>query len=120
ERRRRERQLRLLPEPHRLVRRPQSGPPSRPLRVRALEPSQHLVKIKPMRLPLQGAQESYKIGLFPHNGVHRLISPRPTERRTTSTKELIDTCRARNCCTTAPNRKALPPSYASSSTSIVI
>src|SRR5579862_7656818 len=90
-RRGREDELGILAEAHRLIARPLRHAPARHLRVRALEPPHDLVEVVAVRLARERVQKHYRIGLLPHAGTQRLISPRVSERSTTSTKELMDT-----------------------------
>ena len=84
------------PVPAAPARRPDAAPrPSAACRVQALQPAQRLIEIVAVRRLRQRREEGYSVGLAPHCGTHRLISPRLSERRTVSVNELIDTCRVK-------------------------
>ena len=54
------------------------------VRQRQLRPREELER-------LGGAPVGHSVGLAPHCGTHRLISPRPSDRSTVSVKALIET-----------------------------
>ena len=81
----------ILAEAHRLVHRAQRFAPARLVAVQALEPPQCLIEVVAVRRRRQRGEEGYSVGLAPHCGTHRLISPRLSDRSTVSVKELIDT-----------------------------
>src|SRR4051812_39230264 len=119
QRRGRKREVRILPYPDRLVGGTERCSPARLVIVQTFEPPHRLIKIITIRFPGQVRQKCYSVGLVPQFGVHRLISPRLCERSTISVTEFIDTYRAKWRSSTAPSRKALPPSNAISSISTV-
>ena len=84
-------QLRILSEPHPLVNRPQRFAPPRLGVVQAFQPPQCLIEIEAVRRRRQFGEEGYSVGFAPGCGTHRLISPRLTDRRIVSVKELIVT-----------------------------
>jgi hypothetical protein len=91
QRRRRERQIRILAETHRLVGRPPGVAPARLRVVHALETPQRLVEVVAVGCVRQRREERQSVGLAPHCGTHRLISPRPSVRSAVSVNELIET-----------------------------
>ena len=91
ERGRRKRQIRVLSQSNGFIDRPQRATPPWLLGVQALQSSQGLIEIVPVRRLRQSGQEVYSVGLVPHCGTHRLISPLVSERRTVSVNELIET-----------------------------
>ena len=87
----RKREIGILPEPHGLIDRAQRLTPPWLGVVEALDPPQRLVKVVAVRRFGQRGQKRYRIGLAPHCGIHRLISPRLCDRKTVSVNELIET-----------------------------
>src|SRR4029079_2723008 len=89
--RRCKRHVGLLPEAYGLFGRPQRAPPPRALAVQALDAPQRLIEVVAVRRRRQRREKRYSVGLTPHCGTHRPISPRLCDRNTVSVNELIDT-----------------------------
>jgi hypothetical protein len=95
QRARSESEVRILPEPDRFVGRKLGFTPARPIGEQTLDPPQRLVEVVAIWSLTQLGEERQSVGLAPACGIHRLISPRVSERSTSSVKALIETCRAK-------------------------
>src|SRR5690606_37575315 len=115
DRRRRERERRLLPEPHVLGRRTRGLADARHVGMEALELAKRREEIELVRRFLEGPQPLYNVWRRPRRGGHRITSPRSTERNAVCVNELIETYFAKNSSITLPNRNSPPPPKAASS-----
>src|SRR5262245_10678758 len=90
QRRGRKRQIRILPEPNRLIDGTKRLAPTRASVVQTLQPSERLVEVVPIRRLGKRREKRYSVVLAPHCCSHRLIS-RFSDRKTVSVNELIET-----------------------------
>ena len=87
----RKRERWILSESNRLLGGTRRVAPTRFVREQTLQPPQRLVEVVFVRRVCQCREQGQSVGLRPHSGTHRLISPRFSERNTVSVNELMDT-----------------------------